>query len=756
MFKEAPADTVDEMGRSPLHLAFDEARSRSDYDGFILKLLDAGAEPNRRDGQGRNALHLAFQVLRSTKTRLVDALIAKGVDVHARDVAHNTPLLHAEICPSIAKRMMAAGADMNARNLDGETWFYKNIHRMKNSDIWNVRKCLDLGVELRTVNKRGRSMLFSLCRSGIEEGDLLWDLMLENGLEPKLSDVEGNTLMHEIMTVPDQHKHQTISWISRLSKLGLSIDKQNHKGQTPLHILCSMGHMGGTFDQTGRWMPFVQHMVKLVGNKDARDVDGVTPLMLACNHSEHLVQYLLQQGADALVRTRERLTCLHIAARARQPNIVGLVISYLRKHGGVHEMSELMNAKDADGWTPLHHACRSGLPQSVSILLEASQSWSCETEYSSYLRACAEAEGEDKLWRDYVEISQHEASGMCHGKEVHLLGQLPVGVTCTLAERTRPFTEIGRQLVRTHRSLRANSNPFGKDGDIGSSVRAIVHSMETRRSQRLHRGPDQSHGGNAQGTTTSCTGTVSVVLRSQDSNTTKQAKDPNALLEGYGDEMLIHDLVKDGNVRVLRDLGLSLAAPRADSDLWRHTKDKTLPGFGRCIEDPGWKGPGLLQIACERILPNMAVVRVLVEELGVNGREIRKGPYDFWDTEDVESACQDCYLLPGERQVDRTPTILHHLAQGRHWWHVYQTLPYLLETTEVDLEYEDEYQQTPLRAALTVGGLHSAEAARLLIKHGANVNVVDCDGDTCLDICTSNEELRRVLISRGALSRTSL
>eukprot|EP00698_Gefionella_okellyi_P025857 TRINITY_DN9632_c0_g1_i1.p1 TRINITY_DN9632_c0_g1~~TRINITY_DN9632_c0_g1_i1.p1 ORF type:complete len:1005 (-),score=178.88 TRINITY_DN9632_c0_g1_i1:44-3058(-) len=74
----------------------------------------------------------------------------------------------------------------------------------------------------------------------------------------------------------------------------------------------------------------------------------------------------------------------------------------------------------------------------------------------------------------------------------------------------------------------------------------------------------------------------------------------------------------------------------------------------------------------------------------------------------------------------------------------------------------DEHQQTALHTACQRG---SIKCSRILLEHGANANVVDCNGDTPLLLATLNRhaELHRMLLSCGAnakvqnkLGRTAL
>ncbi len=58
---------------------------------------------------------------------------------------------------------------------------------------------------------------------------------------------------------------------------------------------------------------------------NAIDLDGVTLLHLAALRSETRLFYLIEDGGDPTVVTKKGRNLLHIAARARQANVVGFL-----------------------------------------------------------------------------------------------------------------------------------------------------------------------------------------------------------------------------------------------------------------------------------------------------------------------------------------------------------------------------------------------------------------------------------------------
>jgi len=222
-------------------------------------------------------------------------------------------------------------------------------------------------------------------------------------------DADGNTLFHKAAV------SQSIEALKRISQLGVDIDQVNHAGRTPLHAICSVGW----YDES-LLRPLVDHtrwMLPRITNIDAADADGVRPLHLASMMSEFFAKELLTFGADPAGKTSEGFTPLHLAARARQSNIVGMLIAALRVNssvrvnssrdvnGGPNNDEQLAvhpNAKDEVGRSPLHYACRSGRHETVALLLDAGADPEVEDGKSiTLLDTCAEFEEEQDLWAEY-------------------------------------------------------------------------------------------------------------------------------------------------------------------------------------------------------------------------------------------------------------------------------------------------------------------------------------------------------------------
>jgi hypothetical protein len=94
---------------------------------MVSLLVEHGADVNRRwtpklasgEAPGSNYFPL-YQAARLGNPEVVEALLQKGADVHAR-VSHGGTAMHATFDVEIGKVLQRYGADLNARNRKGQT-----------------------------------------------------------------------------------------------------------------------------------------------------------------------------------------------------------------------------------------------------------------------------------------------------------------------------------------------------------------------------------------------------------------------------------------------------------------------------------------------------------------------------------------------------------------------------------------------------------------------------------------------------------
>ena len=111
----AEVDKLDERGHTPLRQA-----AVKGHEAVFFTLLEAGADPRGIDAAGDNLLTPAAC---SGSEAIVTELLDRGLDVNGGDDPFNTPLMNAIHYNhlSVAKLLIAAGADTTHRNSMGQT-----------------------------------------------------------------------------------------------------------------------------------------------------------------------------------------------------------------------------------------------------------------------------------------------------------------------------------------------------------------------------------------------------------------------------------------------------------------------------------------------------------------------------------------------------------------------------------------------------------------------------------------------------------
>ena len=144
-----------------------------------------------------------------------------------------------------------------------------------------------------------------------------------------------------------------------------------------------------------------------------------------------------------------------------------------------------------------------------------------------------------------------------------------------------------------------------------------------------------------------------------------------------------------------------------------------------------------LLVAVTRDLPNLDIVKMLIQDFGIDVNET-------WGDE------------PRSEQ-----SALHCVARGTHWWQVHQALRYLLDQVpELDINLKVRGGVTPLHVAAgkdsycysLSAGPHAYYAARYLVHAGADIHATADDGETCLSSASSfgDDRTVKLLLKHGA------
>lgn len=385
------------------------------------RCLNAGADPNARDGEGQMLLHRALENQDPEVTAL---LLDAGADPNAVARLGGPPLMRViwlnsrrysnpdpEIAIEMVRLLLAAGADPN-RYGSGDTPLYSAASQ---GAAELVGLLLEAGADPNPPTRRWEtSPLAAATRSGHTE---VIRLLEDAGAEaiprneevvapqeqelPEGSDVPCDisdwTLQHQ---APPESLHDcleagaqvdAVQWDGMtplMSMVGMRLTREdwariwaaprkiavllaagadsnvpNEAGETPLHRVVALD---GVIARSA-----VTALIEAGADVNAPDRRGQTPLHRAAawSDSSTVLRLLLEAGAEVSARTNLGETPLHLAASrtwGRYP-----------WEGPAHGITVLLeagaevDARTGDGRTPLHVALESDRPAAAVRLLEA-------------------------------------------------------------------------------------------------------------------------------------------------------------------------------------------------------------------------------------------------------------------------------------------------------------------------------------------------------------------------------------------------
>ncbi|KAE8376465.1 ankyrin repeat-containing domain protein [Aspergillus bertholletiae] len=728
---------TDAKGNTLLHLAVTGHRPGSPT---INELLKQGLRVDQRNSEGRLPLHVASESMASFED-VVDALLVAGADIEGKDNRGRTLL-----------------ADL--------------VQRADFEYEKNVTSLIKRGANINTQDYKGNGVIhYKPWNYQRDRATEALEFLLSVGADPSMVNYDGNTALHCFAAdFPSFSNESEIYIIQKLLHAGLSPTQVNFKGQTPLYLLCS--HVSDymflpTISGDKRAVDLVLN-AGLIEALEIADHDGVRPIHLAASCSETLVARLIALGADTTAATGDGRTLLHIASTTRQVNIVGLLLEH---YASINQLS-LVNQRCKNSRTPLHDACQSGRLETVSLLLKFGADVNAELD-SRYgrevtpLLACGEHAKEEQRWPLHSELPELggrvSAAGVLSKDEtrpnlpqmVDKISRDPLRrLEITSENDTTNVSGILRALVAHGAALTSRSTHMSYMWEaVYSGSEELVwelgqlmeqHGMETMKfpdfgqmyltlaSRHLPDVLDTCFGESISGRTVDRL----LLLRKY-----------HALAEWV--ERHAHAAHAQ---KALPEILVSLAK-------WGYTD--LFKRLGSCMADPSWINGGVnrfkeqmmpcLLIAAERTVPNLEVIKVIVEQfkadVNIQFRPeivIRPKP-PFQSTVRLRRAYQ-----PGE-------SALHYLARGGQWWHP-NAIRYLLQHG-ADPNLQSASGGTPLLHAVQRSLSESPqrkEIVKLLLEAGADPNIASHNGLSALSLATYDVDLFRLLLENGASLEPSI
>jgi len=263
--RHADVNFHDNAGNTPLCSAI----QAGSYEVTVY-LLEKGADVDVRLDKNRNLLMIASE---ANNPELISLLIDKGSDINAFDDNGNTPLLIASahgnlesvkvllakgaktnpgLCtrkscantgatplhaaawrsPELVEYLAEHGADVNAKNLDGNT----PLHNASTGDSTRCIKILcKYGAQVNAINKQGMTPLMRAIQ--MQEAEAIQTLIACNA-DVSIADKEGRTALHYASIAGSGQM------VDLLLQHGANVKKLDNKGHSPAWYALYYGNNG--------------------------------------------------------------------------------------------------------------------------------------------------------------------------------------------------------------------------------------------------------------------------------------------------------------------------------------------------------------------------------------------------------------------------------------------------------------------------------------------------------------------------------
>ncbi|KAM5158043.1 transient receptor potential cation channel subfamily A member 1 isoform 2-T2 [Mantella aurantiaca] len=339
----------DGKGSTALHWAIFKNQVDS-----VKILLSRGANPNLLNFYRLAPLHMAIQLHYNT---IVEELLNYSTtDINLEGDLGNSPIMCACYKDNSEALVMLFnhGAKLCKRNRIG-------CYPIHMTAFAGSLKCMDL------VLKKGEEFGFSIedhinftdneksspLHVAVQNGRLeIVKACIEYGAKIDLKQNDNATALHFAST---QGATEIVKFmVSSYTGDKKVVELPDGNNETPLHKSCLFDHA-----------ELAEYLISMGANIDIVDNELRTPLLLATSCSSwKTVNLLLEKGANVKLVDSFGRNFLHLTVL--QPGgLRNINPEILQKE----EIKLLVSDEDADGCTPLHYACRHGVPNSVNNLM---------------------------------------------------------------------------------------------------------------------------------------------------------------------------------------------------------------------------------------------------------------------------------------------------------------------------------------------------------------------------------------------------
>ncbi|KAJ5331152.1 hypothetical protein N7476_000935 [Penicillium atrosanguineum] len=350
-------NVVDTKGETLLHQLM-RCRNTPSRE-FVASLINLGADVRRKNLEGLEPIHIAASTYCGSMPMpnspglapIIQLLVASGANIEARDLKSLTPLHHGII----------SGTKSEDKGLEKISIFIRQFQP-----------------STQAIANDGNGVLHFALQDGQPNGffgrtkpwnpDTL-NMLAMKGADPLHVNHDGETLLDTLMQSTNAKAGKIpLGIVQAILDFGVSVKSQCKNGDTLLHVQCRTR----LDPDIGDW-PDQKVTDLLLSSLDLEALQmtnhaGYQPIHLAATNSKYLVAKLLSKGVSATAETGSKQNVLHLAASAREGNIVGMLLAHCQKQ---ETLNFILDKADSDGRTPLHAACQAGSAESVRLLVEA-------------------------------------------------------------------------------------------------------------------------------------------------------------------------------------------------------------------------------------------------------------------------------------------------------------------------------------------------------------------------------------------------
>ncbi|XP_028720481.1 transient receptor potential cation channel subfamily A member 1 isoform X1 [Peromyscus leucopus] len=342
-------NTMDNCGNTPLHWAAEKNQVES-----VKFLLSQGANPNLRNSNMMAPLHIAVQATYNEMTKVLIEHTTTNINLEGEN--GNTALMSA--CAKDNSEALQLLLEKGAKLCKSNKWGDYPVHQ---AAFAGAKKCMQLVLNygekhgftkeshINFVNHKKASPL----HLAVQSGDLdMIKMCLDNGAHIDM--IENGKCMALHFAATQGATDIVKLMISSYTGSSDIVNAVDGNQETLLHRASLFDHHD-----------LADYLISVGADINSTDSEGRSPLILAtASASWNIVNLLLSKGAKVDIKDHLGRNFLHLTVQ--QPyGLKNLRPEFMQ----MQHIKELVMDEDNDGCTPLHYACRQGVPVSVNNLL---------------------------------------------------------------------------------------------------------------------------------------------------------------------------------------------------------------------------------------------------------------------------------------------------------------------------------------------------------------------------------------------------